>query len=413
LDRITELKQEKDEVIKKLRSLRKNIENGTVEGEKASSRFDKLEQENDRLQTEIEKEQRKINKGKKEFDDSLEEGEIMNKKLLTRSQKFTDVVEDRKLDSGKKESELSLGKALRGIITGNWENARDEQRAMDSSGSGQYLIPTKLAANVIDLARTKSSIMKAGALTVPMDTNNLSMAKVAGDPEAEWKAENAAVSAESDMTFEKVDFNAKTMYLLISFSLELFEDTKADLLDKTVRNAIAEKMALKLDYAALRGDGAGNNPTGILNTTGILNKTAYGDISDYSLFSYAKEDILNQNAIPNAAIYNPTIWGAVDRFKDSSGQPLDAPQSFKDLNKYVTTQIPSDLGAGSNESEVYVGDFSQLMIGMRSQLKIEVSREASDAFEKGKVYLRAYMRADSQLARPEHFKVIEGITVPA
>ena len=53
------------------------------------------------------------------------------------------------------------------------------------------------------------------------------------------------------------------------------------------------------------------------------------------------------------------------------------------------------------------------MIGMRTQLTIEVSRQAADAnssaFTNMQVWIRAYLRADIQLAHPNHFNVLTGI----
>ena len=62
----------------------------------------------------------------------------------------------------------------------------------------------------------------------------------------------------------------------------------------------------------------------------------------------------------------------------------------------------------------FVGDFGQCWIGMRTNMTLEVSREAADAnsnaFESLQVLVRAYLRADIQLAHPKHFAVITGIT---
>jgi len=38
---------------------------------------------------------------------------------------------------------------------------------------------------------------------------------------------------------------------------------------------------------------------------------------------------------------------------------------------------------------------------------IEVSREAGDAFTKGQVWIRAYLRGDIALTQPKHFVVIK------
>ena len=98
---------------------------------------------------------------------------------------------------------------------------------------------------------------------------------------------------------------------------------------------------------------------------------------------------------------------------DTTGQPLNAPPSYNDLEKFSTSQIPVNLGTGTDESEAFLGDFSKLMIGMRTNLTLEVSREASDstnsAFEDMQVWVRIYLRADVQLAKPDQFVYMSGI----
>ena len=42
---------------------------------------------------------------------------------------------------------------------------------------------------------------------------------------------------------------------------------------------------------------------------------------------------------------------------------------------------------------------------MRTGLRIEISREADDAFRKFEVPIRAYLRADVAVARPDWFTV--------
>ena len=88
---------------------------------------------------------------------------------------------------------------------------------------------------------------------------------------------------------------------------------------------------------------------------------------------------------------------------------LNPPASFSDLRKFVTKQIPVNLGGGSNESEAYVADFRQLIVGMRTDIRLEISRVSESAFSKLQFQLRSYLRADIALAQPTHFVVITEI----
>ena len=85
------------------------------------------------------------------------------------------------------------------------------------------------------------------------------------------------------------------------------------------------------------------------------------------------------------------------------------------MPKYITNSIPNNLtqGTSSLASDAYVGAFAQLLVGMRTSFRLEVSRVAADAtssaFSNLQVWVRAYLRADIQLAHPEAFVAIVGI----
>ena len=346
--------------------------------------------------------------------DGLRPGEVRT----LRPQDRLSAVVRQDLPDGIRAEELSLGRLVRAIVLGSFAGAEAEARvlAQATPGLGGYLVPEPLAARVIDLARARACVIQAGALTVPMEANTLSIAKVASDPVAYWKAENAPATP-SDMSFERITLTARTLVALVKMSVELVED--APNITDLVEQAISQALALELDRAALRGTGTGE-PTGIRNWPGVQvidlgpNGAA---LTDYSKFSEAVQKILDQNGPAEglAAIYAPRTAGTLDRFVDSTGQPLRPPASFEALRKFVTTQVPINLtkGTSTNASEAYVGAFRECLIGMRTNMVLEVSREAADAdssaFRNLQVWIRAYLRADVALAQPKHFVVIDGI----
>lgn len=66
------------------------------------------------------------------------------------------------------------------IATGNGDYGQAEARALSEGtlSAGGYTVAVELSARVIDRARNLSSVMRAGALTIPMTTNALKVAKV-------------------------------------------------------------------------------------------------------------------------------------------------------------------------------------------------------------------------------------------
>jgi len=315
---------------------------------------------------------------------------------------------------------LSFGRFIRGLVTGDWRGAEAERRALSEGtpDAGGYLVPTQLSNRVIDLARAKTAAIQAGALTIPMSSNVLDVAKATSDPAAGWKSENAAATA-SDMTFDRIRFQARTLMALVKVSVELMEDSQ--LLAGTLENALAQALALELDRVALYGSGTAPEPKGLKNWPGVQvysMGTNGAALTSYAPFSQAVQLIQQANGTPNAVIMAPRTAGEVDRLADTTGQPLQPPESYRALKKLVTSQVPVNLaqGTANNATDVFAGDFSQLLIGMRQQIRVEVSREASDAsssaFSNLQVWVRAYLRADIAVAQPAHFCIVTGI-VPA
>ena len=109
----------------------------------------------------------------------------------------------------------------------------------------------------------------------------------------------------------------------------------------------------------------------------------------------------------------PRTFGTLDRLKEgSTNAPLGAPQSYQDLKKFYTNQIPVDQTQGTSDeaSCAFVGDFKNVVIGMRKNLNIDISPVAgTDTFAKVEALIRAYMRIDVAILRENHFTVIKGI----
>jgi len=326
-------------------------------------------------------------------------------RILTRDMSFRDYVR------GSYPSEyehLSLGKFIRGFITGDWRDAEGERRAMSESvSSAGATIPTPLSANLIDAVRNRSVAFQAGARIVPMTSATLKFAKLTTDFTAGWYAENAPITA-SDGVFGSVTFTARKVGAIAKLSRELVED--APNAAELVEAALAEVLAVELDRVVFHGSGVAPEPTGIINQANVQTVSGVGTPTDYSPFIEAIGKILTANGNPTAIVYAPRTWETLEGFRDTTQQPLIAPASFQALRKLVSNQIATNLGTGGNESVAFLGGFEAVGIGMRQNVTIETSREAGSAFSDDQVWIKVTARADVQLFRPEHLVTMTGIT---
>jgi HK97 family phage major capsid protein len=305
---------------------------------------------------------------------------------------------------------FGFGDYVRAMVLGT-ENV--DIRATLSEGTdsaGGYTVPTRLMGEVIDTMRSQTVVIQAGAMTIPLDTQKTSIARLATDPAAAWRLENNAV-AESDPTFEKVEFTARSLAVLVKVSRELLEDSSN--LNTALIQAFAGSMAVEVDRVALFGTGTAPQPRGVFNTAGIgsvemaVNGAAlanWGKVLDTVL-----ELKLANAAEPTAMVMAPRTWRTIAGFVDTTGQPLRPPEAVQDVPRLVSTIVPiaQTQGSASNASCIVAGDFSQMMLGIRTMLRIEVLRERYA--ENHQYAFVAHLRMDVQLARPKAFAVLKGI----
>jgi HK97 family phage major capsid protein len=311
---------------------------------------------------------------------------------------------------------LNLRNLVRGQVFGDWKGADAERRAMgENTGAlGGFLVPDSLSASIIDLARNKSVVVPAGALTINMPTPEMTVVKVKTDPTPYWRGEHQPIT-ESAPTFEPVRLKAMAVAALVRISVELLED--APQAAQTVENVLAAAMALEVDRVGLFGNGT-TEPRGLFNTDGV-NLVSMGTNGatpgDYDEYLDAITAIENANGVPGAIIMSPRTKRTLAGLKTGiSGDktPLTPPKEFTDLRRLVSNQIPTNLtqGSATTTSASAIGDFSQMALAMRTGLIMEATRDGgTDAFAKMQVLIRCYLRMDVAVFRPTHFTKLTGI----
>jgi HK97 family phage major capsid protein len=275
------------------------------------------------------------------------------------------------------------------------------------------MIPTLLSSELIDLARNKAAVLQAGARIIPMANRTVDVAKWSGDPTVAWRAEGATIPA-SDATIGKVTLSAKSLAGLTIVSRELLEDAAE--VDSQLKEAFAAQVALAIDSAALYGSGAANTPLGVKLTSGILtaafggaNGATVANTTAWNIVADAKGTLADNNELANGVIWAPRTARQFGKLQDSTFQPLEAPEYVSDLPRFATNQIPVALtvGTSSDCSDVFVADWSQLYVGVRTGLMVSVLTERYA--DTGQVGIVVWTRADLVVARAKAFSVTSGL----
>lgn len=320
---------------------------------------------------------------------------------LTPERRMTHWAEARQVDTF---AGLTLGAYLRSMVTG--ANTEVERRALaaGTDSAGGFTTPDVLSAEMIDLMRANSVLSAAGARTVPLTSDRNSIAAVASDPVPGWRLENAAV-AESDPTFRNVVLVPRTLAVMVKVPVELLEDSLN--LQTELPRIMAEALAAELDRVGLMGTGVAPQPLGVNATPGVLTTALGAALASYAPLITARTALLTANSNITGYIMHPRDEGKLAGLLDSTGQPVAPPQKIAQLRMLTTTIIPTNLGAGTNESIIFAGNWSDMLIGVRSSIRVEVVRNAfMGNLQYGFV---AYMRADFALRQPTSFHKTTGV----
>ncbi len=292
---------------------------------------------------------------------------------------------------------VSAGKYIRGLITGDWTNAEVERRAVTTvtHGSG-WLLPEIISAIIIPMALNKAQVFKAGAMSVPMESKTLIVPKIIEMPKTEWKGESIKFAEDTDMTFYGITLTARTLMALVKISVELAQDGIN--IETVIEDAISDAIALALDQAVLSGIG-GLEPTGVLNTDGILTEDlAHADISSYDFLSRAYWKLEAENEMATALIAPSNMYSDLDLLKDTLNNRLLPPLSYEGTPQKSYQKLSSNQLSDS----AVIGDFGKVLIGMRTDLQIKLA-ETGEGFEKLEIWIRAFLRADVGIKRPKAF----------
>ncbi len=252
-----------------------------------------------------------------------------------------------------------------------------------SSTAGGVVIPQAMAENMIELLRPNVVVRKAGAQSVPMPAGQLRYAKQTASATASYGGEIAPITP-SEPTTGYVDQSFKTLTAMVPVSNALL--TFGPRTGALVRNDLLAVMAAKEDATFLLSAGSTTDPKGMWawmpsanKQTSVANGFAVVDVALRKMVSKVVDSDVPMLA--GGWVMRRGTREFLASLKNAAGlvayPSIDAAGTLMGYPIYTTSQIPSNLGAGTNETQVMFADFSELMIGDAGQTTMAMSTEAS------------------------------------
>lgn len=326
--------------------------------------------------------------------------------LISREQSFENNLRSRGLIEERAEyKELTLGGAMRSLVTGPRTDAERRALAEGADSTGGISVPDITLARFVDKLRAATVVVQAGAQTLPLTSDKATIARTITDPTCAWRAENAAI-AESDPAFEGLVFVPRSLAVHFKISRELLEDSVN--IEQALEASLTGALSVELDRVALEGTGTPPQPLGISGTTNVGAVAVTAAITSWDKFIDGLYELWVDNAgDPTGIVMHPRTLKTIAGFKEATtNAPLAPPPVLAKVPLFRTTGIAINLSPGT-ATTAYIGDFRELILGIRTGLRIEVLREL---FAVNHQYgFVAHMRADIGLQHAQSFCKLTGI----
>ena len=304
-----------------------------------------------------------------------------------------------------------------GQIVANMEQATDTK--------GGFLVDEAYSSDFIDILRPRVVIRALGARSVPMPDGNLTTRKKTAGTTASYVGERVPAPVTA-ATVGQITMSAKRLTALVPITNQLIRRASMNV-QMMIRDDLVEGVSIKEDQQFLRGTGSATAPTGLRNLIAAGNVVpANGTVNLVNVtndLGKLRLKVLQAN-IPMTQcgyIMSPRTLLYLENLRDGNGNKAFPEVAEGRLGMYpigVTTSVPDNLGVGTNESEIYFGDFAQFMIGDTERVAIAASDVAAyddggtirAAFSNDETVVRLIAEHDTQVRYDTAFAVLTAVT---
>jgi HK97 family phage major capsid protein len=283
-------------------------------------------------------------------------------------------------------------------------------RDMTSAGASgsNYLVGTNnLGNSFIDLLRPHLVTVAAGVQVMPGLTGNVTIPKQTAASTAYWLSNEATAITESQPTLGQLSLTPKTVGAYVELSRHLLMQSNPAA-DQLVMGDLAKVLALAIDQAILAGSGSAGQPSGLQLAAGIGSFT--GTSLGLAGLMDAIADVTGANANNGnlSWVTTPTVAALLAQRQKFSG--TDTPLWDGNLNEGQMLGIRGFASQQMTAGAMYLGDFSQILLGEWGYLELAASNSEGSNFKSGIVGLRAFQTVDVGVRNGAAFTLATSIT---
>jgi len=288
-----------------------------------------------------------------------------------------------------------MGVTPRGILAPNDVLSRD-LTVSNASSAGDLVFTDARPGSFIELLRNRLALNTLGVTMLTGLQGPVAIPRQTGSASAYWVAEGGDPT-ESEPTVDQVSLVAKTLGAFTEFSRRLMLQSSIDV-EQMVRTELATVIALEIDRAALYGLGSSSQPEGLKLVTGINTEDFNAANPTYAELVSMESKVAADNADIGAMSYltNSTIYGGFKTTEKAASTAQFVLEPGGTVNGYNVVRS-NQVATG----DVFMGVWSQMIMGMWGSLDIQVNPYAND--KSGGVRVTALQDVDVAVRHPEAF----------
>lgn len=288
--------------------------------------------------------------------------------------------------------------------------------------AGGFWMESGASQEIIELLRPAAILRSMGPMIMQLPTASFTLPKMTGGSTASYIGETQNIPL-TEPTAGDVRLLAKKLAAIVAMSRDMIRYPSSGS-EAAVRADLVASLAQTEDINFIRGMGTEYTPRGLrywapsdnlitANTTVNLANVTEDLGEAVLLLMESNVRMINPGWLltPAAFVYLATVRDGNGNFAFRA-ELMDG--RLWGFPVGVSNQIPANLGAGANESEIYFVDFADVVIGDGVALELETTTEASywdgttnqSAFSKDMFLMRAIMEHDLVMRHEESVAVI-------
>lgn len=329
----------------------------------------------------------------------VKEAELQTANLYIDQKRFND------LKNKVKRNESRTNNLFGRIIKAQAGKVDEEVRGLNSTGAAKMIPTDRIQQTIFDL-QSQNDLAAAGVQFITLE-NNSQWPRITDRGTAYFQAAQLDQINDTTPTILGVKAEFKDVAMRVIVANQVLFDAAEDV-EAILQQAMIEGINQAVLESAFSGSGASGQPTGLDNLSNILTVNAAGEkLTNYRFIIEAVKKLLDANMpMQNLSMFgSPDSWQQLESLTNGFGDPLREPNTIAQMRKFFTSAIKTDYGSSQDETKLYLGDFSRMLVGFQPAMTVITDGSAS----KLATEVIVHFRYDLLYLSPDSFCRIDGI----